>query len=90
MSEAIGTEQDHDTYLGTARCGCSTLAYSTYGSTEKAVRRELAEYIRGGYTLEKLPADEVRKRMEWDCPHTNRPKHTKPEVEAEVDRLVQS
>jgi hypothetical protein len=82
------SEQDHDTYLGTARCGCSTVAYSTFGATEKGIRRDLAKYIRDGYTLEKLPADEVRERMEWDCPHGKFRKRTKDEVEAEVDRLV--
>jgi hypothetical protein len=82
------TEQDHDTYLGTAPCGCSTLAYSTYGMTEKGVRRDLAKFIRQGYSLEKLPADDVRSRMVWDCPHAQPQKRTKDEIEAEVDRQV--
>ena len=81
------SEQDHNTYLGSGPCGCATLALSAYGMTEKQEAAALRREIKNGYTIEKLPAEEVRARMVWDCPHHRAPK-AKEEIDAEVERLM--
>ena len=55
-------------YIGRKACGCVVCAAVDVPEHRKHTARYLAKWARDGLTIERMPIEEVRKRL-MRCPH---------------------
>lgn len=81
----MSSRSDSDkTYIGISACGCVTFAMVAGVEQERSERKQLRDVIKSGRRIEVTTAGEARKRLTFDCPHSN---HVD-DVNAEVERLM--
>lgn len=56
-------------YLGIGPCGCAHMATVDNPDHREHVQKDVAKVIADGGTVERVPVDEARKRLVFDCPH---------------------
>lgn len=79
---------DNYSYVARRWCGCIVAAVVDDPDNDKAIRRvvarEVADWIAGGYTVERVPHDVVRREFNSSCKHGDKPSdepHTLPMFE---------
>ncbi len=55
-------------YIGKKECGCVVAATVIDGQTPESVAADVADFIRGGLTIERVESDFVRLHF-GECPH---------------------
>lgn len=62
------SDTDTHSYIGRAPCGCVRAATVDLASDPKGVARDVADFIKDGLTIERVPHQYVRDNL-WRCPH---------------------
>lgn len=57
-------------YIGAKKCGCVVAATVDNEANAAFVADDVAEFIRSGYTVSRVPIDEARTRL-TGCKHSN-------------------
>lgn len=60
------------TFVGFAPCGCPRLFVVDDPSMAREIRTELPRAMREGYEAKRMLTEDVR-RLDWHCPHRERP-----------------
>jgi hypothetical protein len=56
-------------YIGVEPCRCCTAAVVDDPKHKKDVAEDVANFIRLGLTIERVPVEEARRRLAGRCPH---------------------
>lgn len=56
-------------YMGRETCGCVTCVTVDNPEYKKYVAKDLSDWIRQGLSVERVPIEEARQAITFDCPH---------------------